>query len=132
MAEFKIGTTLGGLALLDTLFAPGGSVFDPDWSFQDFATSRELADGTVKGQGFPVAIWRWNHLSEDNRAVLRALIPGLSALLYIRTPTNEIDIYGDIVWENFQAVARWTPEDEDKAARETLGLVLTFTHLIEQ
>jgi hypothetical protein len=132
MSEFKIGTTLGGMQALETIFSPGGSVFDPDWSYQPFAGAIRLADGTIKGQGFPVAKWRFNHISNDNRDALRSLIPGLSALLYIRTPTNEIDIYGDIVWGSFQAVAEWTPEDEDKAAAETLGFVLTFTHLIEQ
>ena len=132
MSEFKIGTTLGGMQTLETIFSPGGSVFDPDWSYQEFAGAIRLADGTVKGQGFPIAKWRFNHISNDNRDALRGLIPSLSALLYIRTPTNEIDIYGDIVFENFQAVAEWSPNDEDKAADRTLGFILTFTHLIGQ
>lgn len=132
MPEFKIGTTLGGMQELNNLFSPGGGVFNPDWSFQPFAGSIRLANGQVKGQGYPVAIWRFNHLSNENRQIIRALIPNLSATLYIHTPTNETDLYGDLIWGDFQAVAEWTPEDEDKAAEETLGLVITFTHLIEQ
>lgn len=132
MPPFKIGTTLEGMQEIEDLFSPGGAVFDPDWSYQPFAESIRLADGTVKGQGFPVAIWRFNHLSNENRQILRALIPNLSALLYIHTPTNETDLYGDFIWGDFYAVAEWTPEDEDKAADQTLGFIITFTHLIEQ
>ena len=119
------------LPLSQILTADPGDVFDPDWSFQDFAGSVEVNDGTVIGQGFPVAKWRFNHLSEANRAVFRGLCPGLSANVYIYTRTNETDIYGE-VWETFSAVMRWTDTDEDKAADETLGMIITFTHLILQ
>ena len=128
---FEIGTTLGGMEDLPTLFSKAGAVFDPDWSFKPFAASIRLADGTVKGQGFPVAIWRFYHLSNEDREELKELIPDLSAVVYIHTPTNETSS-GVLTWGDFQAVAEWTPEDEDKAAEETLGLVITFTHLVEQ
>jgi hypothetical protein len=128
---FRIGLadTIYDLLEIGELFSPAGEVFSPDWSFQDFAGSQELADGTLKGQGFAIAKWRWNHLSNANRAVLRGFCPGLSAIVYIETKTNEVDIYGSEVWGVFRAVMRWTDTDEDKAARETLGVLLTFTHL---
>lgn len=129
---FQIGTTLLGIEPLEDIFTPDpGDVFDPDWSFQPFATSIELADGTVKGQGFPIAKWRFNHISEENREVLKDFCPNLSALVYIETPTNESDLYGT-VFKQYQAVMRWTDTDEDKAADRTLGMIITFTHLIEQ
>lgn len=129
---FQIGTTLGGIEPLEDIFTPDpGDVFDPDWSFSPFAGSVELSDGTVKGVGFPIAKWRFNHLTEVNRAELRELCPGLSAVVYIETATNESDLYGT-VFKQYQAVMRWTPEDEDKAADRTLGFIVTFTHLIEQ
>lgn len=129
---FKIGTSLMALDDLSEIFTPDRSdVFEPDWSFQDFATAIELADGTVKGQGFPIAIWRWAHLSDVNRQELKDLCPGLSALVYIETATNEVDIYGT-VFKQYQAVMRWTEEDEDKSVDQTLGVLIRFTHLIEQ
>ncbi len=131
---FMIGLadTIYDLLPLSDLFSPSGNVFDPDWSFQDFAAAIDLNDGSTQGQGFPIAKWRWNHISEANRAVLRALCPGLSANVYIRTKTNDLDLYGVAVWETFSAVMKWTETDEDKAAEETLGMILTFTHLVMQ
>lgn len=132
---FMIGpdTTIYDFLPLSQILTPDpGDIFDPDWSFQDFATSVELNDGTVQGQGYPIAKWRFNHISEINRAVFRALCPGLSATAYIHTPTNEIDVYGAMVWGTFACVMRWTDTDEDKAADETLGMILTFTHLVLQ
>jgi hypothetical protein len=133
MAEdtFMIGlaNNIYDLLPVSDLFSPAGEVFDPDWSFQDFAGSVDLNDGTTQGQGFPLAKWRWNHISEENRAVLRGFCPGLSARVFIHTRTNELDIYGVAVWETFAAVMKWTDTDEDKAADETLGMILTFTHL---
>lgn len=130
MAEFRIGLTNDAYSpsALSELFSPAGDVFDPDWSFQDFAEAQELNDGTVKGQGFPVAKWRFNHISNANREVLRTFCPGLSAVVYIETKTNET-ASGVEEWGVFRAVMRWTDTDEDKAAAETLGVLLTFTHL---
>lgn len=131
--DFMIGldNTIYDLLPLSAILTPDpGDSFDPDWSFQDFAASVELNDGTTQGQGFPVAKWRFVHISEINRAVFRALCPGLSARVYIHTKTNEIDMYGVQVFETFSAVMRWTDTDEDKAADQTLGFLLTFTHLV--
>ena len=130
---FYIGlsTSIYDFLPVSDLFTPAGGAYDPDWSFQDFASSVETNDGMIIGQGFPVAKWRFNHISEENRAVLRTLCPGLSASVYIHTKTNERDIYGE-VWGTFSAVMRWMDTDEDKAANETLGMILTFTHLVLQ
>jgi len=129
-SEFSIGltTSIYDFILLEDLLDQAG---DPDWSFQQYATAIRLGDGTLKGQGFPVAIWRWNFMTNANRDELKDLCPNLSALIYIRTPTNEIDVYGDLVWGTFQCIMNWTPEDEDKQVNKTLGLIVTFTHLVE-
>lgn len=132
MAEYKIGSTLLGMSLLETILSRElGDVLSPDASFRPYATAIELADGSLKGQGFPVAIWRFNHLSEANRQILKNFITGLSGSVYIRTDTNESS-GGALVWKNFLCKMKWTPEDEDKVAGHTLGIVLTFTHLVEQ
>lgn len=129
---YKIGTTLLGMQELGVILSPDGDVFDPDSSFQDFAEAIELADGTLKGVGFPIVKWRWNHMTDENRQVLKNLITGLSGPVFIHTPTNEVDLYGLRIWDDFSAIMKWTPEDEDKQAERTLGLFITFTHLEAQ
>lgn len=131
--EFMIGLAnniYDLLPLSDLLTPDPGDVFDPDWSFQDFATEFESSDGMLQGHGFPIAKWRFPHISEINRAVFRSFCPGLSANVYIHTKTNEVDMYGVQVWETFSAVMRWVNTDEDKAADQTLGMIFTFTHLV--
>jgi hypothetical protein len=91
----------------------------------------DLGNGLKQGQGFPIAIWRFNQLSNANRQVLKTLCPGLSAEVYIQTKTNELD-GSDLEWKVFKCIMNWTPEDEDKQANRTLAVVLTFTHLEEQ
>lgn len=131
--QFMIGSenNIYDLLPLDDIFSPAGGAWDPDWSFQPFAASVELGSGLTQGHGFPVAIWRWNQLSNVNREALRELCPGLSAIVYINTKTNETSS-GAETWGTFRAVMNWTPEDEDKQADRTLGVVIRFTMLEEQ
>lgn len=132
-SEFKIGTAnnIYDFLPLDTLLNTSQGI-DPDWSFKPFSTSTRLANKQLRGNGFPIAIWRWNGMSQANRQVLRDLIgTDLSAPMYIRTATNEIDVYGDIVYKAFSCTMNWTPEDEDVQAGNDLGVVITFTHLEE-
>jgi len=132
-SEFKIGTAnnIYDFLPLDTLLNTSEGV-DPDWSFQPYSTSVRLANGILRGNGFPVAVWRWNGLSLTHRQVLRDLIgTDLSAAMYIRTATNEIDIYGDLVFQAYSCIMNWTDQDEDIQADSDLGVVITFTHLVE-
>jgi hypothetical protein len=132
-SEFKIGTanTIYDFLPIDTLLNTSQGI-DPDWSFRPYSTSVRLANGQLQGNGFPIAIWRWNALSLANRQVLRDLITtGLSASMYIRTATNDVDVYGDIVYKSFSCIMTWTDQDEDIQADSDLGVILTFTHLVE-
>lgn len=131
--EFKLSTTLGGLTgstgLLTTLLPNRGMPIDPDYSFKPYAGVKLLGNGKRKGQGFPMAIWRWNRLSDVHRQLLRAFCPDLSADVFIRTVINETAA-GVKTWANFSCIMQWTPEDEDKQAGNTLGMVIQFTHLV--
>jgi hypothetical protein len=131
-SEFQIGTTLLGMQPLDTLLETSQGI-DPDWSFKPYSTWTRLANKRKRGNGFPIAIWRWNGLSLSHRQTLRDLIsPDLSGPVYIRTATNDIDdVYEEIVYKTFQAEMNWTEEDEDIQAGSDLGVIITFTHLIE-
>jgi hypothetical protein len=133
-SEFKIGTanTLYDFLPLNELLDTSQGI-DPDWSYQPFSASVRLANGILQGNGFPQAIWRWNAMDLANRQILRNLIgTNLSAAMYIRTATNEVDdVYEDIIYKAFSCIMNWPDEDEDIQADNTVGLVITFTHLVE-
>lgn len=116
---------------LTTWFANYHKPVEPDWTFAPFSAQVERADGGRSGMGFPRATWTWNHRRNDHVEALRAICPGSSAAVYIRTPTNEVDIYGDKVWKTFSCQMLWMPEDEDKQAGYTLGFTLEFRRLVE-
>jgi hypothetical protein len=133
-SNFKIGTAnnIYDFLPLDEIFgepSPG----DPDWSFQPFSTSVRLANGILQGNGFPVAKWRWNGMSDPDRQLLRDVVgSNLSAEVYIRTATNEVDdVYGTIVFKAYSCIMNWTDTDEDFQGDKVLGLIITFTHLAE-
>lgn len=115
---------------LTTWFAPYLKPVEPDWTFAPFSGNVDTADGGRLGIGFPRATWTWNHRKDLHVKTLRTLCPGASASLYIRTPTNDVDVYGDRAWGTFSCQMLWMPEDEDKQAGYTLQFVLEFRKLV--
>jgi hypothetical protein len=131
---FKIGltTSVYDFLSLDQFLSTSRDI-DPDWSFQPFSGSVRLGDGTLFGTGFHVAKWRWNGMEDLHRQTLKELVsPGLSGPVYIQTATNDVDIYNSIVFKTYACVMNWPTEDEDFQADKVLGLILTFTHLVEE
>lgn len=128
---FKIGSTLLGLQDLEDIFYLDGPG-EPDWSYQPFSKAVVLGNGQVKGQGFPVAKWRWNGMSALNREILKAFVGSdLSATVYIETATNETS-GGVVVFDQFQAIMRWPAVEEDFQINRVLAFVLIFTNLVPQ
>lgn len=111
-------------ASLDSLEIP-----EPEGLFEPYAEVLPTLGGGHYGRGFAVATWQFKGLHNVSRAVLRALCPGASAVVYISTPTNEDDSNGDPVYGNFLAKIHWPAGQEDKQVRHTLDLDLRFTHL---
>jgi hypothetical protein len=134
-SEFMIGTAnniYDFLPIDELLQTTESTATDPDWSFEPFTTSVRLANGTLRGNGYPRAVWRWNIMTDANRQTLRDLIStDLSGWVYIRTATNDVDMYGDIIFNTYYGIMTWSDQDEDIQADKVLGLVLTFTHLTE-
>ncbi len=132
-SDFKLGLVndIYSFLPIDELLPNLDIPIDPDWSFQPFSTSAGLGDGIVQGNGFPVAIWRFNHLSFAQRAILKTLCPALSVSVFIQTATNEIDAYGVRAFKVFSGIMVWPPEDEDIEGGSVLSLVFRFTHLVE-
>ena len=89
----------------------------------------ECADGTVRQHGRRVCAWRFTNLSEAEFDALRALIPGKSATVWIRTlDENKFDyayMTGVVVWPDEETIARpVSPVDS------TGEFILTFQNLI--
>lgn len=128
---FYIGTDsdeFSDFLTLASRLANKGKPIEPQWTFTPFADHRELADGTRLGVGSPQATWHWDHRDDVHLEALRALCPGLSANLFIRTPTNDTSS-GARVWETFSCIMLWPPIDEDKQAGHTLDFTIEFRRL---
>ncbi len=102
----------------------------PDWSYRPFVESVRTLGGSKFGRGYPVATWGMQ-LTAHQRYQLRQICPGLSAQVYIETPTNEVDLYGDPIWIQASAVMNWTDGDEDRQSDKTLNAEIIFTEIVE-
>lgn len=131
-SDFMIGLTTSIYDFLSLDQVVTETQGDPDWSYQPFSQAIRTGAGLSKGVGFPIAKWRWNAIADLDREALRAFVGSdLSAAVCIRTATNEVDVYGAIVFQTFSCVMHWPDTDEDFQADKVLGMILTFTHLVE-
>ena len=104
-----------------------------DWSFEPCSEYITLADGKTRGVGLPRAIWKFRSLRTKQRENLRDFCPGVSSIVYIRTPTNET-IEGVRVWGDFLAIAHWAQRSEmvDDGLEKVDEIEITFSHLVAQ
>jgi hypothetical protein len=107
---------------------------DPDSGWQSQAEKVESLSGMDVARGYAIATWHWNALSNHQRQVLREICGGsnLSARVYLQTDTNDEDLCtGEPIWKTLEGIAHWVEGEEDKEADETVGIDITFTHLVE-
>ncbi len=122
MAEFKIGTSEGGMTALDSLTTP---VPWPQHDFMPFARNVNLGTGGTRGLGSPVATWKFNILSLAEYNQLRSFCSGTSVTIYIRTKVD------DDTYANFQAKLIWPNEGQGRWFGNRKDLVLTFRNMVE-
>lgn len=96
----------------------------PKVSFQESAEVVRLMNGHDKGLGQPVAVWQWGIISKAARDILRTYCPGRSANVVIRTWDSELE------YTNYSCIMHW-PVNAERQSQRQLGLILTFTNLIE-
>lgn len=113
--DYSIGLTEVGLTSLATL-----GVTWPLQTFKPFSKAVENGAGGVKGQGWPIAEWVWGFLEEDERDALKALCPGLSVEVYIRTLNADLD------WRTYRALMIWPTEAEDRQVGSSMKFQLVF------
>lgn len=101
-----------------------------EWEFQPYTKGVTLGDGHVLGVGAPVATWKFRALKPEQRENIKDYCAGLSADVYIRTPTNET-VAGVRVWKNYQAIMKWTDSFEIIGVDAVEEIVITFTNLEE-
>ncbi len=121
MAEFKIGTTLGGMTALESLATP---VPLPQHDYLPFARVHNKGNGGTRGVGSPVTTWTFQILSLAEYNQLRTFCTGASALVYIRTKVD------DDTYANFQANMIWPNESQNRWFGNRKNLVITFRNLV--
>ena len=123
LSDFKIGST-STITNIESLATP---LPVPRAPFNPYARSVMAASGASVGKGFPSCQWIFSRLTPAQREQLRTFCPGVSAVVYIHTMTNDSDAYA-----NFQAVMHWPDEERRDPAKthDRLELAITFTHLV--
>lgn len=135
MAEylFKIGTSSSDSDLVNIEDLLGGDVMAPKASFFDYSDYITLADGSVRGVGFPFCKWEYGYIDFDARSALKTYCPGASVSVYIQTQTNEKDSNDEELYQKFSAVMVW-PQNEGELRENTgkrIELPLLFKKLVK-
>lgn len=118
-------------ANLNALLGFADISFRPEPSYMEQAEVVSSLGGLDYGRGYPIATWYWAALTTEQRAILRTFCPGLSAEVYIETPTNEITLCGEQEFIQCAAIMHWPSSDEDIQSEKAIGFSLKFTHLVE-
>jgi hypothetical protein len=129
--DFEIGTSLEAMTNLESLGVP---IIPPKSFFTPVTEVVTLGDGSTRGVGTPTASWHWGFIKQDQRDMLRTFCPepDVSATVYIRTYTREMDGYASDAPQYFQAVMHWPVLEEEVDAGRRLDFKIDFTQLILQ
>jgi hypothetical protein len=100
-----------------------------EWEYQSYVSTVRLANGQDFGRGYPTAAWKIT-LRPEQREYFREYCSGLSADVYIRTPTNETSS-GELAWSDFQAIMHWTAGPELYAVNAVEEVTMIFTHMVQ-
>lgn len=122
---FMIGTTMGGITNLELLSVP---VTPPKSTYSPYSSVVELADGSKRGIGAPVATWRWGFLPRTMRDQLRTFCTGASSSVYIRTYTK--DNSGALKYYLCKMI--WPSTSEETDATKAIDFTIEFTQLVLQ
>jgi hypothetical protein len=125
LQHFEIGTSFGSLADLGSLATP---VTNPKSTYSPYTEVVDLADGSSRGVGSPIASWHWDFLPRIMRDQLRLFCPGVpSADVYIRTCIK--DNAG--AWRYFTCKMKWPVIAEETRTTRAIDFTIQFTQLID-
>lgn len=120
-AETSIGTESSNLILLPNLDIP----HPDDLLFGEFAIRYVRGDLSLRGDGFPTAVWKWAALERWMVDVLVNMGGGWDAGsggVYIRTRTNQA---GQYRWRNFSC-SMYLPRLSGDDGKPSLQMVDAF------
>jgi hypothetical protein len=118
--EYAIGATL---ETIKYLFDYSPKIMPPLSSFRPYSKAVETGAGGVLGMGWATAEWNWGFLPDDQRAHLKTLCPGLSAVVYVRILNDSL---ATPAWETYRAKMLWTPEPEDRQNANRMKARIVF------
>lgn len=122
--EIEIGATAETMENLQDLTVP---VVYPKDLFTPWSENIELADGSKRGAGAPMAVWTWATISQAERDQLREFCTGASSTVYIKTSTNDDADTRRI----YQATMIW-PAGEDIDFTHRRDFTIQFRNLVLQ
>lgn len=132
LAPISAGSNPDNWSTLDELIGMADMPADPDAKFRRFSSATKTLGGSLFGRGFSIATWELTGLVGEQKVALRNICPGLSAPVYIETMTNDYDLCSnERIWIQAQAIMEWPAGEEDIQDEKTLGLLLSFTKLVE-
>jgi len=100
----------------------------PKSTFSPYSSVVELADGSKRGVGAPVATWHWDFLPQTMRDQLRTFCPGASASVYIRTYTKD----NALSPHYYLAQMIWPTQSEETQATRRMDFTIEFRQLVFQ
>lgn len=120
--SYEIGTT-STTTNLESLTTP---VYPPRSVFVEYTREYDKADGQVGGDGYPMAIWHFDLLTQAQVTQLRAFCPGKSANVYIKTRRP------DGTFAKYSAVMIWPSDLMRKrvAGGKYLDVEIQFRRLV--
>ena len=122
--DYELGSTLGGVATLDSLSIP-----NPESQFTDSSQIVKLANGTERNLGAPSASWHYGFLSQAQWDSLKTICTGTSTSIFFSTLNNSGDFvrYSGIARLPEQYVLRGPTSD-----LRYIDITISFTYLVDQ
>jgi beta-xylosidase len=123
--NFEIGTALNAMTNFAELTTP---VHYPKTAFHPYAGMVDLENNSQRGVGLPSVALQWATITQAERDQLKVFCPGNSAVMYIRTRTND----NDAEFKYYQAQMIWPSLDEEYDARTRQGFSILFRQMLVQ
>lgn len=127
---FEIGASLGTLVNVETLtdMAPNMA---PSVTYRPYKATIDTGGNGRKAIGPPEFEWNWGYIYADMFDALRALIPGASANIYIRSRKESDSETDPNVYLYYQATVYWPEMDSyEFRAGKYSPFQLIFTNLV--
>lgn len=132
IADFMIGTYAGGTGGMVTLASL--NIPMPKPIYRTAVSAIKLGDNSMRELGSPMVEWQFGFITQAQRDTLRTYCTGVSAQVYIKTPTTEKISGVSNAAQTFLAQMIWpapnTPESPEAGRR--LQFNLLFKQLVAQ